>query len=172
MRTPPAGGPPEEDHLQGIPLRRGARIRGVPEILLLANAAAVLALTGLIWFVHVVHYPLFAAVGDSAWSAYHRAHTRRTTWVVAGPMGVDLLTSLALVFLRPDGVGPAAAVAGAALAIVTWAATGLAAVPAHDRLTLGWDPRALEWLLRADAVRTAAWTAHAALVLGMLAATR
>ena len=33
-------------------------------LLLLLHAAATLFMTGLIWFVQVVHYPLFARVGE------------------------------------------------------------------------------------------------------------
>ena len=138
--------------------------------LLLVNAVAVLVMTGVIWFVQIVHYPLFAGVGDDAWGAYHRAHTRRTTWVVAAPMAVDLVSSIALVAARPDGVGAAAVVIGAVLAAVTWAATGLVAIPAHDRLGRGWDARTARRLLGANAVRTAAYSAHAAVVVAMLAA--
>jgi hypothetical protein len=137
--------------------------------ILLLNAAAVWALTGLIWFVQVVHYPLFARVGERAWPAYHARHTRATTWVVAAPMAVDLATSAWLVVERPAGVGMSAAVAGLALAAVTWAVTGLAAVPLHDRLARGHDRPAIRRLVRVNAVRTAAWTAHAVLAAGMLA---
>jgi len=136
---------------------------------LLANSVAVLALTGLIWFVQVVHYPLFAAVGADAWPAYHAAHTRRTTWVVAAPMAVDLVTSAALVVWRPDGVAPVVAAAGVALAAMTWAVTGLLAVPAHDRLARTWAASVAAWLVAVNWIRTAAWTAHAALVVAMLA---
>ncbi len=150
---------------------RATRRRRTPAVaILLLNAAAVWALTGLIWFVQVVHYPLFAHVGDSAWAAYHARHTRATTWVVAAPMAVDLATSAWLVVERPDGIGWPAAVAGLALAAVTWAVTGLAAVPLHDRLARGHDARAVRRLVRVNAVRTAAWTAHAVLAAGMLAA--
>lgn len=134
-------------------------------VLLLANAAAVLFLTGVIWFVQVVHYPLFAAVGAESWTSYHEQHSRRTTWVVAIPMLVDLVSSLALVAVRPDGVGPVLALAGAALAVTTWAATAGLAVPVHRRLGPGWDGGVGRRLVVVNRVRTAAWTAHAGLVL-------
>ena len=49
----------------------------------LANAAVACALTGLIWTIQVVHYPLFARVGEAEWRAYEREHQRRITLVVA-----------------------------------------------------------------------------------------
>lgn len=42
--------------------------------LLITHAAATLWMTGLIWFVQVVHYPLFALVGSTGFAAYESAH--------------------------------------------------------------------------------------------------
>ena len=40
-------------------------------------------MTGLIWFVQVVHYPLFERVAVQIFASYQQAHQRLTTWVVA-----------------------------------------------------------------------------------------
>lgn len=61
--------------------------------LLLAHAAATWAMVGLIWFVQVVHYPLFAAVDAAESPVYARLHQRRTTWVVGPPMLVERATA-------------------------------------------------------------------------------
>jgi sterol desaturase/sphingolipid hydroxylase (fatty acid hydroxylase superfamily) len=67
-----------------------------------ANLAATWFMVGLIWFVQVVHYPLFAAVpAGEPFAAYHRQHVRRTTWVVAPVMLVELVTAVALLLARP-----------------------------------------------------------------------
>ena len=134
-------------------------------VLLLLNAAAVLAMTGVIWFVQVVHYPLFALVGARQWDTYHREHSRRTTWVVALPMTVDLSSSLALVVVPPAGVGTGLVAAGAVAALVAWAATAGLAVPAHRELGAGWDGGIGRRLVRVNWIRTIAWSTHAVLVL-------
>lgn len=135
--------------------------------LLLINAAATLFMTGVGWFVQVVHYPLLAAVGADRFAAYHEAHSRLTTRVVLAPMAVELVSSFALLFDRPEGVGPAAVLAGTVLALITWASTALIQVPQHRRLS----PDGVRALVAGSWLRTLAWTAHAGLVLGMLAAT-
>lgn len=137
--------------------------------LLLLNATAVLVLTGIIWFVQVVHYPLFAHVGEASWDDYHREHSRRTTWVVIAPMAVDLLTSSALVLDRPAGIAAWVAVTGALLAVASWAVTGALAVPAHRALGAGWGDALGRRLVRVNWLRTAAWSLHAVVVLHMLA---
>jgi hypothetical protein len=80
---------------------------------LLANAAATLFLVGVTWFVQVVHYPLFSAVGPGEFRDYHLEHTRRTTYVVVVPMVIELLSSFALVAEPPAGRA-ALALSGAA----------------------------------------------------------
>ncbi len=129
--------------------------------------ASTLFMTGLIWFVQVVHYPLFARVEPWAFGRYHADHSRLTTWVVLGPMTAELLTSLLLVFYRPPGTTPALAWAGLAAAVLTWASTVFVQVPLHGRLSEGFDPSAHRLLVLSNWVRVVAWTAHSALLLVM-----
>jgi hypothetical protein len=128
-------------------------------------AFCALSMTGLVWFVQVVHYPLFAAVGEDAWRAYHAAHTRRTGWVVA-PLMIGELASAAV--LAVDGNG-ALGIAGLALAAATWVLTFALAVPGHRRIAGGFDTVVAGALVREGWLRTAAWTAHGCVALAILA---
>lgn len=134
-----------------------------------AHLAATLAMTGLIWFVQVVHYPLFAGVGAGGFRAYAAEHGRRTTWVVAAPMLAELGTGVLLAWRRPPWVGAGAAWAGLALLAVVWASTLLLQVPQHTELGRGWDARAHRRLVRTNWLRTAGWTARAGLVCAVAA---
>ena len=58
-------------------------------------------MVGVIWFVQVVHYPLFSSVGPEKFTVYSEAHSRLTTYVVGPPMLVDVATALLLVFSQP-----------------------------------------------------------------------
>lgn len=136
---------------------------------LLANASATLFMVGLSWFVQVVHYPLFAAVGADRFPAYHREHSRRTTWVVAAPMLAELVSSFALLVEPPAGETALTAL-GAVLAAAVWVLTFVAAVPAHRGLGDGFRHSAQDRLVRANLVRTLVWTAHGAVVIALLAA--
>lgn len=141
-----------------------------PALLFAVHAAATWAMVGLIWFVQVVHYPLFAGVGPAGYARYAAEHARRTTWVVALPMLAELATGAALaLWRRPAFVGAGAAWAGLALLGVVWASTALLQVPRHDELARGFDARAHHRLVRGNWVRTAAWTARGALVLWLAA---
>lgn len=137
--------------------------------ILLLNAAATLFMVGLIWFVQVVHYPLFAAVGRDGFVAYHAAHSRLTTLVVGVPMLVEATTAALLLVARPAAVPVAAAWSGLALVGVVWLSTAALQVPLHGVLAAGLEPAAARALVVGNWLRTAAWTARGALVLWLLA---
>lgn len=125
--------------------------------LLLANAAATWAMVGVIWFVQLVHYPLFAAYAGGDFRATMAAHQRRTGWVVAPLMVAELVTTLALLAVTPGW--PTAA--GAVCVGVWGLSTAVVQVPLHGRLARdGFDPAVVRRLVRTNWVRTAAWTAH------------
>jgi hypothetical protein len=139
------------------------------EWVLLLNLASTGVMIGVIWFVQVVHYPLFGGVGSPGWTAYAAAHGRRTTLVVGPPMLLELATSVLLALRPPPGIPPAATWAGLALVAVVWASTGLLQVPRHRVLGGGWDAAAHRSLVAGNWVRTVAWTLRGMLVLWMLA---
>jgi hypothetical protein len=137
--------------------------------LLLIVLLATAAMAGISWFISVVHYPLFAWVGEGEWIAYHREHSRRTSYVVIAPMVVELAGSGLLVLDRPAGVSAGAAVAGLVLAAGAWLVTFACSVPDHGRLGHGFVPATGRRLVRGHHVRTALWSAHAVLLCVMVA---
>ena len=138
-------------------------------IILLANVASTLFMTGLIWFVQVVHYPLAAAVGPAQFPAYQAAHMRLTGPVVGPPMLLEIATTALLVASRPEPIPAWLAWTGAGLLAAVWASTALLQVPAHEALLHGLDPAVVRRLVATNWIRTVAWTGRAAVALGMLA---
>lgn len=140
-----------------------------PKTIFLACLASTLYMTGVIWFVHLVHYPLFDRVGEEGFRRYHAAHTRSTTYVVLAPMVVELLASVYLVADRPGGVPPWMAWAGLAAALASWGVTFFLSVPAHDRLSGGFDADVHRRLVGTNAIRLVSWSAHSLILLAMAA---
>jgi magnesium-transporting ATPase (P-type) len=134
-------------------------MRGV----LAAHGAATWAMTGLIWFVQVVHYPLFAGVGGEKFAAYEAAHARLTTWVVAPLMLVELITALSIAFSGPPLIPSRERWLGLALVGALWLSTAAVQVPLHNRLAAGFDAEAWSALVRSNWIRTAAWSIRALL---------
>jgi hypothetical protein len=123
-----------------------------------------LALVGLIWFVQVVHYPLFDQVGRDGFSVYESLHQSRTTVVVAPLMLTEAMTAILLVWLQPASISPVFTWGGLMLVGVIWASTLFWQVPAHERLGKAYDRAAHHRLVRSNWVRTAAWTSRGLLV--------
>ena len=139
------------------------------EYLLLAHLAATLFMVGLIWFVQVVHYPLFARVGEEGFPPYSEAHSRLTSYVVGPPMLLEAGTALLLVIRRPEGVPVSLAVFGLALVAVIWLSTALLQVPRHTALGSGFDRSLWRGLVGTNWIRTTAWSVRGLVVLWMVA---
>ena len=139
------------------------------EYLLLTHLAATLFMVGLIWFVQIVHYPLFSRVGEEKFSLYSEAHSRLTGYVVGPPMLLEAGTALLLAFRRPEGVPLYLVLAGLALVAAIWLSTALLQVPRHTTLGSGFDGSAWNGLVRTNWLRTLAWSARGIVVLWMAA---
>ena len=129
--------------------------------LLLAHAAVTWMLVGLIWVIQLVHYPLFKYADEARWSAFHAAHARRITWLVAILMPLELGLACLLVIQAPSP----ATIIGLLLALAIWLVTAFVQVPAHARLADGFDPEIHAALVRGNWIRTLLWTLR-----GLLAA--
>ena len=135
------------------------------EITLAAHAFATIALTGLIWFVQIVHYPLFRLIGPGEFTRYELRHTQRVTWIVAPLMVTEAITATWLHFTAYDAPCRALASVGLALVAVIWLSTALVQIPCHRKLSAGRNEHAINRLVGTNWVRTVAWTIRAILVL-------
>lgn len=130
-----------------------------------ANLATAAALCGLIWTIQLVHYPLFALVGEAQWTRYEAEHQRRITWLVLPLMSANVLLALALLGRGGDG----AALANAVLAVGIFLGTGVVYAPLHGRLARGFAPERIALLVRLNWARTVAWTAQLGVALVLVA---
>lgn len=135
--------------------------------LLLAHLGSSWYMVGLIWFVQVVHYPLFASVGTLGFASYEQQHTQLTFWVVAPPMLVEGATAVLLLRFRPASVPRWCVWSGLALLSVCWLSTAMIQVPCHQILSQGFDPVVHQRLVSSNWLRTAAWSLHGIVVLRM-----
>ena len=136
---------------------------------LLANLAATFVMVGIIWFVQIVHYPLFARVGTTGFPAYSAAHSRLTGLVVGPPMLAEAATAVALVLGPPPGVSSWLAVIGLVLLAVIWLSTAVLQAPRHRELGSGLDAASHRFLVASNWIRTVCWSARGLVVLWMAA---
>ena len=83
-------------------------------------------------------------------------------------MVLELSSGAWLVARRPEGSPAWLAWLGLGLTLVSWASTFLLSVPAHDRLSRGFDPAVHRFLVGTNLVRVASWTGHSAVMLAMV----
>ncbi|MCS7264646.1 MAG: hypothetical protein NZ805_07420 [Armatimonadetes bacterium] len=132
--------------------------------ILILHLAATLFMTGVIWFVQVVHYPLYRLVGVAQFAAYESSHTFRTTFVVAPPMLIEMVTAVWMLWQRPDGISAKSLWLNFILLIVIWLSTALVQSPIHGVLTKGYNERAIQLLVLSNLLRTVCWSARSIIV--------
>ena len=127
-------------------------------IALIVHLVSTAAMVGLIWFVQVVHYPLFASVGADGFAAYEARHQTLTSFVVGPPMALEGVAALWLVFDPPEAVGRGWPLVGLLVLGVVHASTVFLQVPQHTALSQGFDAVRARRLVRTNWIRTAGWS--------------
>jgi hypothetical protein len=121
-------------------------------------------MTGLIWFVQIVHYPLFKAVGNEAIQSYAVQHASRTSFVVIIPMLLELASATYLFFYRPEWISWGESVASLTLVILIFASTFFLQVPLHNLIQSSGSQTYITSLVMTNWVRTICWTVRAGLL--------
>lgn len=137
---------------------------------LIAQALASCWMCGLIWFVQIVHYPMFAQVTGDPSRDYAAEHQRRTTLVVGPPMLVEMAAAVLIVLFTPAHVPVWLAWTGVGLVAGLWVSTAAIQIPLHARLARdGHSESVIRPLVRTNWARTVMWSARALVSLWMLA---
>jgi hypothetical protein len=142
------------------------------DIVIWIHLAATLFLTGLIWVIQIVHYPLLDQGGVDGFAGFHRRHTRRISLVVIPPMLVELATACWLALENPEAVPVALPRIGLVLLGIVWLSTFALQVPEHNRLSRGFDRAAHRRLVTGNWIRTIAWSLRAAVALAIALAAK
>lgn len=137
----------------------------IADALLFSQAIVTWMLTGLIWFIQVVHYPLFKSIGAANFTPYHLQHTRLTGFIAGPLMVLEMLFALLMWWHRPLGVSVQVAGILTGLLVIIWISTFTVQVPIHNRLSKTFDEAQVEKLVTSNWVRTLAWTVRAILLM-------
>jgi hypothetical protein len=138
--------------------------------LLLIHCAATAFMVGVIWFVQVVHYPLFHRADPRGFPGFEADHQRRTSWVVMPPMLVEAGT-LPWLWVQAPRDDRALWIVCSILLAGVWLSTFLLQVPRHRRLAGGYDRATVQGLVATNAIRTVLWTLKGLACIWLLART-
>ena len=134
-------------------------------LILACHLFATFFMTGLIWFVQLVHYPLLGFAPE-AFPAIEQAHMRRTNWIVAPVMGTELVTAVLLLFSQ-DALPQQLSAINISLLLTIWLMTMFVQVPCHQRLLLGFDHKTHRRLVLSNWGRTILWSLRSVLLLSI-----
>lgn len=124
------------------------------------------AMIGLIWFVQVVHYPMFDSVGEKQFTDYQIRHMRLTTYIVS-PFMIGEFITLFWLFSIPQFFSNQLFLVSSGLFVVIWVSTAALQVPCHNRLLKSFEPSIHRKLVNSNWIRTIAWSLRGILLIIM-----
>ena len=116
-------------------------------------------MVGVIWYVQLVHYPMFDEYEKEKFSKVHNRHQILTTFVV-GPMMLLEVVSACFIFDSALFLAQPLWLVSALLLLGVWMSTAFLQMPCHFKLEKQFSSRALKFLVRSNWLRTLAWTAR------------
>ena len=143
------------------------------DLLILSQWLTTGFMTGLIWFVQIVHYPIYVHVGSEKMREYQEFHIRRTTLVVFPAMVLELLGGSLLLVREWQDTAQQPALWGFILLGVIWLSTLLLQIPNHGKIgtarsvteeSKSSELIAIRALVKSNWIRTYAWSGRLALL--------
>ena len=134
-------------------------------IALAAQFFTTFAMTGLIWLVQLVHYPLFDRVAGDRFVQFETDHSNWITWIVLPLMCGELGSAIWLAYGRGDQPDRWLWYAGLAMVAGLWLCTALLSVPEHNVLMKGFDADSHRRLVTTNWPRTLLWSLRSGLLL-------
>ena len=125
-------------------------------------------MTGLIWFVQLVHYPLHGQVGEPEFQEYQAMHMKRTSWVVIPPMLTELLTAILMWYNPPLGISQSVSLGLLICLALIWLSTALIQAPTHGLLLDRFSAKKHRQLVVTNWIRTVLWTVRAVILMALL----
>jgi hypothetical protein len=128
------------------------------KLVLLGNLLIGAYLTGLIWTIQMVHYPLFKLVDKTNFIAFESEHGLRISSIVLLPMLLELVLTAIFLGSSLQGVPVWLPWVCAVLVGIVWFSTFFLQVPQHNILASGFDAKAVNTLVSSNWIRTIAWS--------------
>lgn len=125
---------------------------------LLINFSTTLFMAGLVWFVQLVHYPLFQKITHD-FVDYEMQHKRLTSGITAPVMLVELATTIMMWFYWPSYY--VLNIIISLLLLIIWLSTFFVQIPLHEKLCQVFDHKHCKQLVKTNWIRTVSWSLKA-----------
>lgn len=137
-------------------------------LVLLLHLFTTVFMSGVIWIIQVLHYPLFNMVGRENFGAYEIAHSNLISLIVAPVMLLELGFTAWIFFVPPVSVPSSLNWLNTILLAIIWLSTAFLQVPQHSILSSGFNEKAYRILVNSNWIRTVAWSAKAVIASVMV----
>ena len=138
----------------------------VTSIVIVIGAASSWMMAGVIWVVHLLHYPGFVFVEKSQFADFHKFHTNKISIIVVPVMLIELFTTIYWVFFTQ--LPSVLTVGSLVIVLAIWLATFSLQVPLHNTLSKGYDRNKIDKLVSTNGIRAGLWSIKAILSLFVL----
>ncbi len=129
------------------------------DLILVLNIVLSAFLTGLIWLIQLVHYPLFLEVSEKTFGTYEKKHQRAISPLVAPVMLVDIALSFILLFTSWYDRFDVLIIIAFAMNALVFLSTLFIFAPLHQSLSRQYSKTKIRKLIRLNFFRTFGWTA-------------
>jgi hypothetical protein len=127
-------------------------------IFLLINLLSTVLIAGIMWFVQLVHYPLFNAIPARNLINYGYYHTRKISGIIKPLFIVDFTTLLLLLILLGSNLSTNLMMVNIVIFIITVILTQIVFIPIHQKLSKSPNSQTISQLIRLNWIRTLIWS--------------
>ncbi len=123
---------------------------------------------GGIWIIQIIHYPLFSLVGKENFINYELQHIQKTSFVIALPMLFELISFGGLLYFSNSFRQSKFFWVSGFLIVIIWLVTFIVSVPQHNILSLGYNQKAIDLLVKSNWIRTICWSLRVILLIPLI----
>ena len=132
-------------------------------IVLLIHLFSTIFMTGLCWFVQIVHYPLFRAIKLEDLPQYEQKN-KVTGYITVTVMTLELITGLVVVYQQFELLY----ILNIVFLALIWLSTMVYQVPMHLKLMIVASNETISKLIRTNWIRTLSWTIRSGILMIIL----
>ena len=125
-------------------------------------------LTGLIWSIQLVSYPLFSLVDREKFCDFERKFQKKISFLLFPWMVLECFFSILMLTVAKEGVDKIVTCLLFIPLLFIWFSTFCLQIPEHVELSNGFNFKNLKRLTLTNWIRTVAWTVRSGLLLWLL----
>lgn len=137
------------------------------QVVLSIQTALTFMMVGVMWFMQIVHYPLYKKIKEG-FGDYERTYLRRSSLLLAPLMLGEAVTALLLIGLTKSSVTTRLAALNLIFLTIIWIATLLFQVVQQQKLAVRFSAHIHHALLGTNWIRVTLWSLRGLILIALL----